>query len=91
MLRCAICQGTKQILGMGMLMTKCHGCNGVGLVEKVLTRVAKISEDVEIVADGLNTTLKTIEINQGLAKDAPSIQEKEALNDDKGKKAKKDK
>lgn len=33
---CSVCQGNKQIRGLGMMKEDCHGCNGLGEVEEIV-------------------------------------------------------
>lgn len=51
MIRCTICQGTKQLLSLGNILKECDNCLGTGFIEqdKDDTLVQQIGDDTNIV------------------------------------------
>lgn len=48
MIRCETCNGTKKLMGMGMIEKSCHSCNGIGFVEEKKIDDVKEPEMVSI-------------------------------------------
>lgn len=49
-MRCTVCRGSKEVLGMGATIVKCKACDGVGSVvdkDKIVQAVDDIEDKLE--------------------------------------------
>lgn len=56
LIRCDACRGMKEIMGMGMIPTKCDTCKGIGYIKEESKIISPVKESQEL--QGLITELQ---------------------------------
>lgn len=46
LLRCESCKGQKKIIKLGMMLEKCSLCDGIGFIEKPISSIENITDEI---------------------------------------------